>query len=307
MLSATYKTVSSSTHPPVHGHRLALLQAFDDTGIVMTRDRSLQILNEYLNCLERELTGSRGTPDVGKVQEMLLEISQFVRSGKARVVPHEYSRLLGRLSGIYSRGLRENTESAFCRTAADYSDVVEAISREDASYDYSKIVGQLLYFMGQLFESRKGSWVVIYENLGSMSDSIRVVKLLKLEYLLEIQRWAEEGVANLFQIRKDLQRKIVSLDEAVDVVLADIAERRQEMASCNSRWLDRCGGRILNMDVWVLKNEIDALRKKVKKLTRERDGSLAINDLIDVNILEFEGELREVRRKYHIKLVHDAA
>ena len=307
MLSATYKTVSSSTHPPVHGHRLALLQAFDDTGIVMTRDRSLQILNEYLNCLERELTGSRGTPDVGKVQEMLLELSQFIRSGKARVLSHEYGRLLRRLSEIYSRGLRENTESAFCRTAADYSDVVEAISREDASYDYSKIVGQLLYFMGQLFESRKGSWVVIYENLGSMSDSIRVVKLLKLEYLLEIQRWAEEGVANLFQIRKDLQRKIVSLDKAVDVVLADIAERRQEMASCNSRWLDRCGGRILNMDVWVLKNEIDALRKKVKKLTRERDGSLAINDLIDVNILEFEGELREVRRKYHIKLVHDAA
>ena len=61
------------------------------------------------------------------------------------------------------------------------------------------------------------------------------------------------------------------------------------------------------MDVWILKSEIDALRGKVKKLNRERDSSLAIKDLIDVNILEFEGKLREVRRKYHIRLVHDAA
>ena len=307
MLKAIYKTVSRDTHPPVHSHRLALMQVFDDSDIVMTPDRSLQILNEYLNCLEKELTGSSGAPDIGKIQEMLLEISQFVRSGKARVLPHEYGRLLGRLSGIYSQGLSENFKSAFCRTAADYADVVEAISKENASYDYSKIVGQLLYFMGQSFESRKGSWVVIYEHLGSMSDSIRVIQLLKLEYLLEIQRWAEEGVANLFQIRKDLQRKIASFDEAVDGVLAEIAERRQEMASCKSSWLDRCGGRILNMDVWILKSEIDALRKKVKDLIQERDGSLAINDLIDVNILEFEGKLREVRRKYHIKLVYDAA
>ena len=307
MLNATYKTVSTGTHPPVHSHRLALLQAFDDGGRDMTSDRSLQIFNEYLNCLERELSGSHGATDIGKVQEMLLEFSQFVRSGKASVLPHEYGQLLSRLSGIYSRGLSENFKSPFCRTAADYADVVEAISRENASYDYSEIVGQLLYFMGQLFESRRGNWIVIYEHLESMSDSIRVIQMLKLEYLLEIQRWADEGVANLFQIKKDLQRKIALLDEAADGVLSDIAERPQEMASCKTRWLDRCGGKVLNMDVWILKSEIDALRGKVKKLNRERDSSLAIKDLIDVNILEFEGKLREVRRKYHIRLVHDAA
>ncbi|MCP3867175.1 MAG: hypothetical protein GY703_03590 [Gammaproteobacteria bacterium] len=303
MLNVYHKTSPGSSFQPVYEHRLALLQSFVDSNSPMTPECSLLILNEYTDCLERELSCAGSAADVGKVQEMLLELSQFVRSDNARIIPHEYGRLLERLTDIYAHGFGSAEQGAFFRTAADYADVVDAISGQHPACDYSEAVGQLLYYMGELFELRKGSWITIYEHLQSMSNSVKEVQSLKQEYLLEIQRWAEEGVANLFGIRKDRLEKFRRLEIVTQEVDAEIEEKRHSMKANRLHWQSLHGSEVISLDGWVLKKEIEWLLQERQQLVSEQEGNRDLIELIESNILEFQGKLKEVRRKYLIRPV----
>jgi hypothetical protein len=284
-------------------HRLELTGRLSGNFSALTPDRVRQILDDYLDDLERELSVSDVATDIGRVQEMLLEIAGFIRSGTARVTGAECQFFLGRLIDIYGNGFSQVGKNAFSVTAADYADVIEAVSIECPAYDYSQAVGQLLCYMQQLFESRKESWITIYEHIESMSDSIAVVQLLKEVYLQEIRQWAEEGAANLFGIESDLLSGIRELAGEIKELEGRIEEKRASLPFGSETAKERGGRQVVDIREKRTEKEIGILFQQIDQLVLERQGKEDIAELIQSNIQELQTKLKETRRRYLLRLV----
>jgi hypothetical protein len=277
MNRTTAENYPSSQHLSTQQHRLELGGGLSDDFSRLPPSTIRQILDGYLDDLERELSESDTGTDIGRVQEMLLEIAGFIRSGTAKATEGECLFFLERLIDLYGNGFSQVGKNAFSVTAADYADVIEAVSIECPTYDYSQAVGQLICYMQQLFESRKGSWITIYEHIESMSNSISVVQILKDVYLQEIRQWADEGVANLFK-RASLPCVSNTAQKAGRRQVVDIREKRVE-------------------------KEIAVLHQQIDQLMGERQGKTEIAALIQSNIQEFQTKLKEIRRAYLLRLV----
>lgn len=260
-------------------------------------EKSKRILLDYVDYLEQELSSNNQSIDIGSTQETLLELSCIIRSGRARITSREYSGILRRLVGIYADGFADGQSDAFVITAADYAEVIEAISRAQPGNDYSEAVGQLLYYMGRLFSSRKGSWKTVYEHLLSMPDSIESVQMLKSGYFLEIQRWAEAGAGNLFSIRRDLNQRIATLEDE----LAEFdwcAGKEVKAAQTGVR------GKVVSLEARRRQKEIDTILEQKERLEDEKRHKQALRNLVDSNIAEFETKLKQTRRAYFVRLVY---
>lgn len=272
----------------------------------LAADESRQVLNGYLGYLERELTSHNFSADIGKIQEMLLEVSQFIHSGNARVGGEVYQCVLRRLTGIYAEGFALAGENAYTRTAPDYADVIESISRVYPIYDYSEIVGQLVHYMNHLFELRKKSWKTVYQHILDMPDSIEAIKMLKNEHFFEVQRWADEGVGNLFHIQDDIAQRVRRLDQEISDTGRWIATQNRLMGA-RQRYLAELGAsNLVDLKVRRMAEEIALLRHDRDRLIRERKGKMHIAELIESNIREFEAKLKETRRSFSIRLVYVA-
>ncbi|HHH40351.1 MAG TPA: hypothetical protein ENK50_12360 [Sedimenticola sp.] len=279
-------------------HRLELTERLGAPGL--TPERVEQILERYLDDLETELLAREAGADIGRVQEMLLEIAGFIRTDGSKVPVAQRRYFLERLIELYGKGFAVRGKSAFSVTAADYAEVIEVISAECPNYDFSQAVGQLICYMQQLFESRKESWITIYQHIESMSDSNSVVQLLKDVYLREIRQWAEEGVANLFGIESDLLNGIRELDERIESLQQRLAARVRDggapTASVSS-------GRVIDLRQKRTQREIDALRRQIEQLQQARQDKEAVAELIRSNIHEFQTKLKETRRAYLLRAV----
>ncbi len=83
----------------------------------MTSDSSCALLRNYFDFLEQQLSDAGAIPDVSQIQEMLLEVSEFIRSGKTGYYSDEYGRILKRLVSIYAGGFSSSSSSAFTLTS----------------------------------------------------------------------------------------------------------------------------------------------------------------------------------------------
>ena len=307
MLKTMRKKAAITSLDASREFRPELFRVYAGQSSNLAADESRQVLNGYLSYLESELTSQNFSVDIGKSQEMLLEVSQFIHTGSARVGSDVYRCVLRRLTGIYAKGLAVTAESAYSLTASDYADVIESISRVYPAYDYSEIVGQLIHYMNQLFKLRKNSWKTVYEHILSMPDSIEAMQLLRNEHFFAVQQWAEEGVENLFHIQDDLHNRVRLLDEQISGIQQKITETECWMGERQRVLAALDVANLVDLKLRRAVHESRELSHTRERLIMEREGKAHIIDLIESNILEFEDKLKETRRAFSIRLVYTAS
>jgi len=286
----------------IRAHRIALTaRCFGNNETAS--DCSCQLLDDHLSFLELAISEDSRLDNVGQIQEMLLELSLIIRSRALTISEQGHRRMLDRLTGIYAQGLSQRSDNAFLLTASDYADVVEAIGACLPRYDYSTVIGQLLFYMTQLYLTRKGSWMTIYEHLTTLPDAIEGIVPLKQECFAEIRRWTEEGVANLFQIQRDLQAR--------QTYLQTKSRRLQKKIDwlhngcCPDLELDHpfIGHKVTRLDQYKIVNQIRTLRQQQEQVQAEIAGKQETAQLIESNIREFEGKLQSAHRTYLVQAV----
>lgn len=285
----------------LRAHRIALTtHCLDDR-----RDArcSCRLLEDHLGYLEQALGADAQPDDVGQAQEMLLELALIIRSGTMAISAAGYRRILDRLGRIYARGMGLEGGSAFVLTASDYADVVEAIGNRFDDYDYSRIVGQLLFYMGQLYRSRKGGWVTVYEHLAAMPTRIEGVATLKQNGFAEIHRWAEEGVANLFHIQRDIEARQLELHDRAAHIQRRIDQLRHQCTDGRDPAVPLPERRVVSLSDYRLIDRIRRLQRELELILRELDGKRQTARLIESNIREFEQKLQSARRTYLVRAV----
>ena len=264
---------------------------------VMSQEEVCPILKQYFDFLEQSLSGQHDSVDIGLLQEMLLEISVLLRSGKGLIREDGYLRLLNRLTSIYSKGLRTKNTYAFARTAPSFADVLESISHQFQDYDYSRSVSLLLHYMDKLFKSREESWLDVYEHLLSMPDSINVMKLLRDEHIDVINTWIEEGVDNLFTLREEQLDMIDIQSNALQDLEHQIKTRQSQLDSMPANTT------VVPIERARQLREIDRLYKQQEQMIADQEIKREIIELLDTNIEEFTDRLAQMRRSTLIRLV----
>jgi hypothetical protein len=275
------------------------LQSVDHLPL-LAQEESCHIIKQYFDFLDAALTTQGDGVDIVLLQDMLLEISELLRSGKSQLRADGYLRLLDRLTAIYAKGLRADDNRAFARTAANFADILESVSQFFQDYDYSQSVGLLLHYMDKLFNYHEEGWIEVLEHLLSMPDSIRIMQQLRSRHLEEIQNWVEEGVDNLFSIRSEQLELISDLEQTLDTLDTEIFERHRILLLKRGE-AERRG--IIELDHQREKLEIEALHTRCCAAYVEREAKLELVNLLDVNIREFAERLSEMRRSTLMKLV----
>ncbi|MES9850543.1 MAG: hypothetical protein ABW170_01770 [Candidatus Thiodiazotropha sp. L084R] len=269
---------------------------------ILAQDESCQIIKQYFDYLESTLTQADKLIDVSQLREMLNEVSGFIRSNKSQIRADGYGRMLRRLNKIYSQGLRLKDNRAFTSTAANFADILNSVSQNYTSYDYSESVGLLLHYMHKMFNYREEGWLEVFEHLLSMPDNIRVMQLIKTQHLHEIQNWVEEGVDNLFALLDEQLEVIDNIDLEILQLDEELLQRRKSFSM---------GTTGSAMDVVIPlsrireKHLIQELFDKRAQLMTERVAKLELTELLDENIQEFTDRLIEIRRSAMIHLVWD--
>ncbi|MEA3275896.1 MAG: hypothetical protein U9Q81_11510 [Pseudomonadota bacterium] len=283
-------------------HRVTLSRLTANGVSSLAPDHSRQVLQTYLDYFGAQLSRNSASRDIGLLQEMLLEVAHIVRSGTADILTDDYENILERLVAIYARGLNQRGQNAFMITAADYADVIEAISQEYPAYDYSEAVGQLLWYMSRLFGRRKSSWKTVYEHILSMPDSVAAKQLLMQAYFLEINEWVESGVDNLFEIRSDLYAKKAALLKEETTISREIEKMEQALKARQGKGTAR-DRNVVDLGEKRKERTIETLRREMQEIISEKEGKETMIAMIESDIRQFEDKLKEAKRAYFIRLV----
>ncbi|MBA1445253.1 MAG: hypothetical protein M3H12_00720 [Chromatiales bacterium] len=286
----------SKARSDIRDLRVELMSLCSREGRGADPHRSRELLDDYLDYLDTALSGQGRSIDVSQIQEMLLEVSQIIRSGRAGVSADDYRKIISHLTGIYAKGLAEEMKCPFIITSVDYADVIEAISQECPAFDYREVMGQLLYYMSQLFRNRKGSWMMVYEHLLSLPESIDALALSNRKTFMEIQEWTEQGVDSLFQICRDYKGMIGQTEHDLAGLERRIAVQKDEMAAQKN-------SAVIAFDSLRKKRVLKAMLSQKARLIEELQSKKMILELVEDDIREFEEKLVELRRAYFIRLV----
>lgn len=286
----------------VHAHRATLSRLCNQGDADFSPGRSRAVLEDYLTVLSTELSETNGFVDVGRVQEMLLEISSFLRAEGAGIGGDDYRRTLDRLTEIYARGIPQTASQGFKLTAAGYAGVIETVSRAYPGYDYGEAVGQLLCYMMRLFKAGNGGWKTVFQHVLAMPDTVKAKQWLGQTYFWEVQEWAEAGVDNLFSIRREICERIAGvaaketeIGREIEKMERDLRADRQKKAGTGANVIDlaqKRGARAL-----------ESLRRNRQGLVEEKAANELLVGLIDDDIREFEDKLRDMRRAYYVRLI----
>jgi hypothetical protein len=264
---------------------------------LMAQEEVCPILKQYFDFLENALLEHGEKVDIQLLQEMLLEISLLLRSGKSQLREDGYLRLLDRITNIYARGLQVEDDRAFAGTAVNFADILETISQNFQNYDYTHSVSLLLHYMDKLFNTREESWLEVYEHLLHIPDTIHIMHQLRIYHIDDINTWIEEGVDNLFTLRDEQLDAIDIQEAAMHDLQLQIKTRTSQLRkeSLDSRIIDINRARQLR--------EIARLNKQCLQLVEDREGKRDLVALLDANIQEFSDRLAQMRRSTLMKLV----
>ncbi|MBL3600693.1 MAG: hypothetical protein JMN26_09985 [gamma proteobacterium endosymbiont of Lamellibrachia anaximandri] len=287
----------SKARPDIRDLRVELMSLCSREGSGADPHRLRELLDDYIDYLDTALSEQGGRSiDVSQIQEMLLEVSQIIRSGRAGVSTDDYRNIISHLTGIYAKGLAEEMKCPFIITSVDYADVIEAISHEYPAFDYREVMGQLLYYMSQLFRNRKGSWMMVYEHLLSLPESIDALALSNRKAFTEIQEWTEQGVDSLFQICRDYKEMVGQTEHDLAGLERRIAVHKDEMKAQQHR-------AVIAFDSLRKKRVLKAMLSQKARLIEALRSKQMILELVEDDIREFEEKLVELRRAYFIRLV----
>jgi hypothetical protein len=282
---------------PTQGSAAFRLQGVDRLP-VMPQEEVCPIIQQYFDYLEYALTAQADRVDIALLQEMLLELSLLLRSGKGQLREDGYLRMLNRLTAIYAKGLRVEDDNAFTSTAANFADILESVSQNFQDYDYSHSVSLLLHYMDRLFNAREESWLEVYEHLLSMPDSIHVMQQLRNEHLNEINGWIEEGVDNLFTLWDEQQALIANQD----LILSDLETQTLSHRKALQRATQTAKPGVIDLNLIKQQRELRLLDSRRDRLMSERCTTQAIADLLETNIREFSDRLAKTRRSTLLRL-----
>jgi hypothetical protein len=281
------------------GLMLFRLQGVDHLSTLAQED-ACHIIKQYFDHLEDTLSDPHGTVDINQLQEMLLDLSLFLRSGKSEIRADGYLRLLNRLTDIYAKGLKVKDDRAFARTAANYADILESVSQNFQDYDYSQSISLLLHYMDKLFNYREESWLEVYEHLLCMPDTIHVLQQLKIDHLDEIKCWIEEGVDNLYTLWDEQLELIEIQNQALQDLEIEITTLQEQVRQANAR---NALSNLIDLDSVRIKRELSKLQSKHEELTAQRESKREIVGLLEANIAEFADRLAQMRRSSLLHLV----
>ncbi|MES9992113.1 MAG: hypothetical protein ABW098_09180 [Candidatus Thiodiazotropha sp.] len=271
---------------------------------VMHQDESCRVIKQYFDYLESTFAQNHAQIDVEQLRELLTEINGFIGSDKSQLKADGYMRMLNRLTAIYAKGVQVEDDRAFTGTAANYADIMNTISHNYSSYDYSQSIALMLHYMDKLFSNREESWFDIYQHLVSMPDSITILQMLKEEHLQEIQNWVEEGVDNLFSIWEEQLVVLQNIGDEIHQTDKQILSLSRELSS---RKIHAFASNILYLEDGRRRRSLAKLRQKRQELDEAREAKLELTSLLDCNIQEFGQRLTEIRRSTQIQLVWDSS
>ncbi len=279
------------------------MEAFRLQGIdnlpTMGHEEICPIIQKYFDFLENALTKHGERVDIDLLQEMLLEISLMLQSGKIQIRKDGYLRLLDRLATIYAKGLQVENDRAFAGTAAIYANILGSVSQHFQDYDYRESVSLLLHYMDKLFNAREESWLEVYEHLFSMPDSILIMQQLRIEHLNEINCWIEEGVDNLFTLWDEQLEQI----DIQNLTLSDLQLQILTRQTQIQRNAQAAHPHVLDFSLARQQLEVRKLYDQREQLLGERRIKLDIADLLESNIREFSDRLATMRRSALLRLV----
>jgi hypothetical protein len=289
-------TEKETTHPGL-GIAVLRLPGVDQLP-VMGQEDVCPIIQQYFDFVETSLTDQSKKADIVLLKEMLLDISQLLRSDKNQLQADGYLRMLNRLTDIYAKGLQVENDRAFAVTAANFADILGSVSQRFQDYDYSRSVSLLLHYMDKLFKSREESWLEVYEHLLSIPESIHVMQRLRMEYLNEIDNWIDEGVDNLFTLW-DEQLELIAIQ---DQTLHDLELQILTLRSQLQHQLETGRAGVVDFRRALQQRELQLLQEQRDLLMLERRTKLDIVDLLESNIREFSDCLAQTRRSTLLKL-----
>lgn len=258
------------------------------------------------HCLQTVAQGVAAENDRGDLQATrtaLDELAELVRTQGYVAATRDYDAFLYFLTGLYADVCERRDEQAPATTAAGYAAVIEAISRRHPGFDYTDPLGQLLELMTRLFRARNKDWKVVYEHLRAIPDSIPAKQTLKRVCAADIHEWFDAGVQNLFSLQSDLAAKLRELGEHARDIDDEIAEKEDALAALRRRLDPHGRGKVIILQGRALEREITSLRFEKQDLLDEVDGRESTLGLIESDIAEFEGILREARRAYYLRIV----
>lgn len=276
--------------------RIQALMHAADQGHRLNQDNACKVIKHHFDRLESSLSLKNASVDIGKVQALLIDISHFLQSDNHQILDEGYTQLLNRLIRIYTLGMVEDENLAFAATAANYAKLIEVISQAHPSYDYSMAIGHLLHYMNQLFKQQEGDWLLIFEHLISMPDSIQFMQSLKEHHFKEIQQWIEEGVNNLHQLRDDQ----VMLHAAN---ISNLADLEQELVRKHEDLETSIREKVVPISLAEDKSALQALLDQREQLIHDLDVKQNLIDLLDENMQEFEEKLMATRRACLVHLI----
>ncbi|MCP3671981.1 MAG: hypothetical protein GY814_16425 [Gammaproteobacteria bacterium] len=260
-----------------------------------------EILNVYLQFLQSQLLGSSDHMDIGKVREMLLEVTALVRAGKVKDRGEEFGRFMDGLVNIYRFDTMESGGDGFQHSVGDYAELLMSVSSEFPAYNYDAALQQLFLYMNRMFEHQQKGWVEVLESIASMPESIGFVRPLKQECFPEIMEWVEGGVQNLFQIRGDLSAMLRKLNMREQLV-------EQQMARLQNAYQTRqTAENLIDLKQGKKVRAMVLLRRKLVAIRHESAEKIGMIKLVESNIQEFQDLMVTTRRAFFIRLVPDAA
>jgi hypothetical protein len=292
----THQNLGEETQSRRQGNEAFRLQGVDHLPL-MAQEEVCPILKQYFDFLENALLAHSDQVDINLLQEMLLEISLLLRSGKSQLRDDGYLRLLNRITNIYARGLRVEDDRAFAGTAANFADILETISQNFQNYDYTHSISLLLHYMDKLFNTRKESWLEVYEHLLHIPDTIHIMQQLRIYHIDDINTWIDEGVDNLFTLRDEQLDAIDIQEEALHDLQLQIRTRQSQLRK------EPINTGVTNISRAGQLRELERLKKQYQQLVQDREGKRGLVALLDTNIQEFSDRLAEMRRSTLMKLV----
>jgi len=284
-------------------HRSELVRLASGENANLSPQESSRILESHVQYLEEELTLSNPAVDLGQVQETLLEISQIIHYQRTENLGVEYGAIFHRLVRLYAQGIGGGAGDAFARTAADYAEVIEAIGWTCVDCEYNEAIGQLLHYMGQLFDSRKDSWMSVYEHIRALPDTSATHPALERECFSEVKQWVEEGVGNLFKIRRDLAARLQKLERELACLEEQIRAREDRIAAELGAEKAAAAAPVIDLGTRRRQRELLEWHGSRLRLVAAWEEDSYLLELIESNIREFEAKLKQLRRAYSLRLV----
>ncbi len=279
--------------------RIRLSDEFGDNSQFSEGTNLDEILDVYLQFLQSQLLGSSDHMDIGKVREMLLEVSALVRAGKVKDRGEEFGRFIDGLVNIYHFDTMESGGDGFQHSVGDYAELLKSVSSEFPAYDYDAALQQLFLYMNRMFEHQQKGWVEVLESIASMPESIGLVRLLKQECFPEIMEWVEGGVQNLFQIHGDLSSMVRKLDMREQLV------EQQMVRLQNAYQTRRATENLIDLKQGKKVRAMVLLRRKLVAIQHEGAEKRVLIKLVESNIQEFQDLMATARRGFFIRLVPD--